>query len=135
MCDELYAYTLAHEGGEFLHQHAVDAYAAQHVGVESKPIYQAAALIGLYLFCERGYAGRHVQRAHMALGNKMKNWPLFAASGELATLTVMNPLGVEAGSERDEAIRQWARAAWAMWHERHAEVEQRLMEMREEKRA
>ena len=58
MCDELYAYTLLRDRSEFIHQHAVDAYAAQHIGKETKPIVLAAALIGLYLFTERGYTGR-----------------------------------------------------------------------------
>lgn len=135
MCDELYAYTLTHGDSEFLHQYVVDAYAAQHVGEESKSIYLAGTLIGLYLFCEQGYTGRQVQLAHMALGNKMKKWPSFAVPQKPATLTVMDPLRAEAGPERDEVIKQWARAVWAMWHERHAQVEERLREMWEEKRS
>jgi Family of unknown function (DUF5946) len=77
MCDELYAYTLARDRSELIHQHAVDAYAAQHIGKDSKPIALAASLIGLYLFTARGYTGRQVQQVHMDLGNKMKTWLLF----------------------------------------------------------
>ena len=79
MRDELFHYTLTHGGKEFIHQHAVDAYAAQHI--RPKPISLAGALIGLFLFVERGFTGREVQQAHMALGNRMKLWPAFPAPG------------------------------------------------------
>lgn len=123
VCDELYAYTLSQDRSEFVHQHVVDAYAAQHVVADTKPIAVAASLIGLFLFCERGRTGRDVQQAHMKLGNKMKAWPLLQAPEQYARLTVMDPLSVPPGPERDEEIKQWARAVWDMWQERHAEVE------------
>ena len=62
----------------------------------------------------------------MDLGNKMKTWPLFEAPAERARLTVMEPLSVPPGPERDERIKQWARAVWEMWGERHVEVERLL---------
>ncbi len=123
MCDELYAYTLTLGDSEFIHQHVVDAYAAQHSTADTKPINQCAALIGLYLFAERSYTGRQVQQAHMALGNKMKQWKLFELPGQRALLTVVDPLHDEQGSKRDERIKQWARAVWAMWSEHHSVVE------------
>jgi hypothetical protein len=126
VCDEVYAYTLTLGDGEFIHQHVVDAYAAQHVSNDTKPIAMAAALIGLYLFVERGYTGRQVQQAHMALGNKMKAWSLFEAPRQDATLTVVDPLSASPGPKRDQVIKQWARAVWAMWDEQHREVERLL---------
>ena len=51
---ELSAYTLTHDDGTFLHQHAVDTYAAQHVGETMRPIGATFVLIGLYLAVERG---------------------------------------------------------------------------------
>jgi len=108
----LYAYTLDHGSSEFIHQHVVDAYAAQHLALESKPIYAAAALIGLYLFCERGYTGRQVQQAHMALGNRMKAWLRFQLPPQHAALTVADVLQAPRGAERDASIKQWARAVW-----------------------
>ena len=126
MCDELSSYTLMHGGKEFVHQHVVDAYTAQHVGKETKPTALAAALIGLFLSVERGYTGRRVQLTHMQLGNKLKTWPLFEVPEKPAKLNVMDPLSVPPGPDRDEMIRQWARAVWEMWRERHAEVEKLL---------
>ena len=121
LCDELYAYTLGLGDREFIHQHVVDAYAAQHVSSATKPIAIAASLIGLFLFVEQGYTGRQVQQVHMALGNKMKTWPPLETP-ERAALTVVNPLSASPGPLRDEAIKQWARAVWAMWQEQHGDV-------------
>ena len=47
--DELSAYTLTHGDPEFIHQHVVDAFAAQHATAKSSAIGVAFALIGLYL--------------------------------------------------------------------------------------
>ncbi len=126
MCQELAAYTLSHGGREFLHQHLVDAYAAQHVRADTKPVALAAALIGLYLYAERQYSGRQVQQVHMALGNQMKQWPLFAPPREHVPLTVTDVLDAPAGEVRDQMLRRWARSVWAMWQERHAEIEKLL---------
>ena len=63
LCHELSLYTLSHGDAFFIHQVAVDAYAAQHAGPASKPITVAFALIGLCLLLERGHTGRAVQRA------------------------------------------------------------------------
>jgi hypothetical protein len=115
-----------HGDGEFIHQHVVDAYAAQHLGKDTKPIALAAALIGLFLFVERGHTGRSVQLAHMQLGNKMKAWPLFEAPEKHAAVTVLEVLNAPPGPERDEKIKQWARSVWEMWKERHLEVGRRL---------
>ena len=121
--DELSLYTITRGREEFIHQHAVDAYAAQHVGEDTKPIALAAALIGLFLFAEKNYSGVRVQQVHMQMGNKMKQWPLFPAPKHRAELTVADVLRTPEGAERDEMIRRWARVVWEMWSERHAEVE------------
>ena len=121
--DQMYAYTLTRGDKEFIHQHVVDAYAAQHIAKDTKPITLGAALIGLFLFVEWGYTGRQVQLEHVKLGNKMKTWPLFEATWKYAALNIMEPLNTPPGSERDDKIKEWARAVWSMWGERHTEVE------------
>ncbi|MHB1630570.1 MAG: DUF5946 family protein [Bacilli bacterium] len=62
---ELTAYTLSHKGDRFIHQHVVDAYAAQHAGNGMRNITTAFALIGLYYGVEHGFSGRQVQRIHI----------------------------------------------------------------------
>src|SRR5689334_22985565 len=67
---ELACYTLVHPDPSFIHQYMVDAYAAQHANVYSKPISVAVALAGLSLHLERGYSGRQVRAAAYAVGEE-----------------------------------------------------------------
>lgn len=121
--DELACYTLSRQDPDFIHQYIVDAYAAQHIGPKTKPVTLAGALIGLYLFAEHDYTGREVQRVHMLLGNEMKAWPLFDAPKGRAAITVIDALNAPTGELRDRAIRDWAKAVWELWKERHSEIE------------
>lgn len=67
--DDLLSYTLGHANqAYFIHQHVVDAYAAQQATPYTKPITITFAWIGLYLFLEKGCTARQVQQAHVALG-------------------------------------------------------------------
>jgi hypothetical protein len=125
---ELIAYTVTRGDVEFIHQHAVDAYGAQHVGPRARPIGQAFALVGLYYFCERGYTGRQVQHMHMLLANRKKDWPRFTppadcgAFSDLTAMTVADVLAAEPGAARDAALHAWARAVWDAWRPEHARV-------------
>src|SRR6478736_2672756 len=65
--NELCYYTLAHGDPSFIHQHVVDAFAAQNADEQTKPIKLTFALVGLYLYVEKGFSGKRVQRVHMAL--------------------------------------------------------------------
>jgi len=123
---ELSAYTLSHEDPRFIHQHVVDAYAAQHAAVNSKPIATTAALIGLHLFVEKGYSGRQVQRVHMRLGNRMKAWPEFAPPSERAGVNVAIVTAAPPGPGRDRRIEEWARSVWGTWAAVHSLVAHRL---------
>src|ERR1700722_16235880 len=74
---QLTYYTLEHARSDrrFLHQHIVDAYGAQTADRTTKPIRIVFSLIGLHLHLERGYTGRQVQLAHMALARRRRSWP------------------------------------------------------------
>jgi hypothetical protein len=119
---ELSYYTLAHGDSRFIHQHVVDAYAVQHAAENRKPLATAAGLIGLYLFAEKGWTGRQVQRAHMQLGNRMKEWPAFPPPPDPAPVHVAAVLAAPEGTARDLAIEEWARAVWTSWAPVHGEV-------------
>jgi hypothetical protein len=129
-CQDLYheltAYTLSHAGQEFVHQYVVDAYAAQHAAENPKPITTFFALIGLYLFVERHYSGREIQKAHMGLGQSKRDWPVFTPPMQKALLTVADPLHVPEGDERDDTIRAWARAVWAAWKREHPRIAEQI---------
>jgi hypothetical protein len=115
---ELTANTLSARDPTFPHQLAVDAYAVQHVGPETKPITTAFALIGLYLVCERGFTGRQAQLAHMALGRRRQEWPRFPAppAQQRGDVTVADVLAA-GGAGCNPALRRWAASAWAAWRD------------------
>src|SRR5689334_6198107 len=89
---ELNAYTLTRgdHASAFVHQLQVDAYAAQHVIADPRPIGLAFALIGLYLTCERGNSGRQVQHTHMLLARRSKNWPRFTPPAHVGNMTILD---------------------------------------------
>ncbi len=60
---DLQCYTVAKQDPEFIHQHAVDAYEAQHAGGPTRNITVAFGLIGLYLA-----AGERIYRQAGAAG-------------------------------------------------------------------
>ena len=124
--DELQCYTLAHADPAFVHQHVVDAWAAQHADDQTTPIALAFALFGLYLHVEKGLSGRHVQRAHMALARKGKTWPAFTLPPERGTITALRVMAAAAGPERDAAIDAWCASVWAAFHGSHRQVEELL---------
>ncbi|HKD24938.1 MAG TPA: DUF5946 family protein [Xanthobacteraceae bacterium] len=125
---ELSYYTLAHGDPSFIHQYVVDAYTAQCASESSKPIAIVFALIGLYLAVEENRSGKDVQRIHMRLAKKRREWPRFALPQRRGTITVSDVLAAPAGAERDDMIRQWCASVWAAWAESHAEVRALLRE-------
>ncbi len=108
----LCAYTLTHGDAAFIHQHVVDAYAAQHADEATKPITITFALVGLYLLVERGTTGRQVQRVHMQLGRRKHVWPAFALPDERGAMTAVDVMSAPEGPERDRAIHDWCRSVW-----------------------
>ena len=110
--DQLTFYTLAHGDPRFLHQHAVDAFAAQRATGETKPIKITFALVGLYLFLEKGFTGREVQRVHMRLAARRKSWPRPEPPAERGEITIADVVQVPAGPERDRAIERWCASVW-----------------------
>ena len=120
--NELSYYTLSHGDPSFIHQYIVDAYAAQYADEKSKPIKVAFALIGLYLHIEKHYSGKEVQRAHMLLANKKKQWPVFPLPAGRGNICVSDVLQTEPGPLRDRAINEWSASVWEAWSESHAKV-------------
>ena len=109
---ELCAYTLAHRDPRFVHQHVVDAAAAQEADERTKPITLTFALAGLYLHVERGFTGRQVQRVHTLLAARGRTWPRCPLPEHRGALGAADVLAAPAGAERDAAIDAWCRAVW-----------------------
>ncbi len=110
--DELSFYTLTHPLPAFLHQNAVDAFAAQLADETTRPIKIIFALVGLYLTLEHGYTGKQVQRIHMQLAARRKQWPHPDLPVERGSITVAEVLQAPPGEARDAAIRKWCLSVW-----------------------
>src|SRR5262245_25864803 len=102
--DALCAYTLTHGGAAFIHQHVVDAFAAQSADEHARPIGVTFALVGLYLHVERAFTGRQVQRTHMLMARRKRSWPAFILPDERGAITARTVLSAPAGIARDKAI-------------------------------
>ena len=126
--DELAFYTLAHGGPDFIHQHIVDAFAAQSAHENSKPIGVTFALVGLLLHVECGQTGRQVQHAHMRLAKVRREWPRFTLPGPRGEITVDEVLAAPPGAARDAMIDAWCEAAWAPWRSQRDKIVALLQE-------
>jgi len=115
LMNELTYYTLAHGDPRFIHQHVVDAYGAQHVHRSASTIGAAFTLAGLYLAVERAFTGREVQKMHMLMASRSKQWPRFDPPTDAGPLTVADVLAAEPGPTRDEAIMRWCASVWRAW--------------------
>lgn len=127
---ELSCYTLAHGDPAFIHQHAVDAFTAQSAQPGDKPIALAFALIGLHLHLDRGFDGRRVQLAHMALAGTGHDWPRFRFPSDRGGINARDVLAAAPGPARDARIDDWCRAAWHAWRDEHGSVDQLLRNCR-----
>ncbi|HXB12960.1 MAG TPA: DUF5946 family protein [Bacteroidia bacterium] len=114
---ELTYYTLSHPDKAFIHQHAVDAFAAQTVNETTKPIAITFALVGLYLQLEKNYTGRQVQLAHMQMAKNKKPCPKFALPKHRGEITVSDVLATPPGTERDVMIHKWCASVWEAYKE------------------
>lgn len=133
---QLTAWTLSLGDREFIHQHAVDAWAAQHADENSSSIGIAFALVGLYLHLEKGFTGREVQRAHMQLaqphgrGPGRKNWPRFLLPARRGSVTVCDVIAAPE-HRRAQALDGWCRSVWDAWKESDEAVAELAKEVAE----
>jgi len=125
---ELCGYTLTHGDAAFVHQHVVDAWAAQRADENSKPIALTFALVGLYLHLEKGFSGRQVQRAHMQMARRRRAWPAFALPIDRGTMTAHDVLAAPGGAERDRAIDEWCRSVWSAFSTHRQAIDDLLRE-------
>jgi hypothetical protein len=115
---ELASWTQSLGDPAFPHQHAVDAWAAQHASAAAPPIRTTFALVGLYLACERGFTGREVQLAHVRLARRNRDWPRFVPERR-ATMTIADVLAAES---RTAALLRWSANVWDAWAHEQARV-------------
>ena len=128
--DELQCYTLERGDATFIHQHVVDAWAAQQADERTKPIALTFALVGLYLHVERGFSGRQVQRAHMALARQKQDWPSFTLPHDRGSVIAIEVAAAPAGPQRDQAIDAWCASVWGAFRESRQAVAELLEQRR-----
>jgi len=119
---ELSYYTLAHPDPAFIHQHIVDAFAAQTADEDTKPIAVAFALIGLCLYLEKNYTGKQLQLAHMTLARRKREWPKFDLPESRGAITVADVLSEPGGPIRDAKTREWCASVWQAYGESRQKV-------------
>jgi len=120
--NELCGYTLTHFGPAFVHQHVVDAFAAQNADEGTKPITLTFALVGLYLHVEKHYSGKQVQKVHMLLAKRKREWPSFALPRDRGVMTAADVIAVPPGPDRDAAIDAWCVSVWEAFRDNHKAV-------------
>ncbi|MFN8341579.1 MAG: DUF5946 family protein [Cyclobacteriaceae bacterium] len=119
---ELTAYSLSLGDPYFIHQIAVDTYAAQHHLESFAAVRTNFALIGLCLVVEHGYTGRQVQQVHMELPKQA--WPVCVNSSPIGSVTVKDVIDCTAGMERFDIIHEWAESVWSAWTAEHERIRQ-----------
>ena len=125
---DLSAYNAERARSDFLHQEAVDAYAAQHPGPPAKPISLWFALVGLHLAIDGGRSGRRDQRAHTRLARQRRVWHPLPPPADLTGMTAADVLHHTPGDDRDAAILRWAGQVWARWAFVHETIESLAVE-------
>lgn len=108
--DEVYVYTMGRP--RFILQHVVDAFTVQTATSDSTPIAMVFGLVGLFLYLERNFSGREVQKAHMVLGRRRRKWPPVSLPEDRGSMTVSDVLAAAPGADRDQAIEDWCRSVW-----------------------
>jgi hypothetical protein len=108
--DEVYVYAMGRPG--FILQHVVDAFAVQTADTETKAISVMFGLVGLYLHVEKQFSGSEVQKIHMALGRRKREWPKVCLPEDRGGMTATDVLAAPAGPERDRAIDDWCKSVW-----------------------
>jgi len=119
---ELSCYTQTHPDPSFIHQLAVDAFAAQHADKNTKPITLAFALIGLYLYVENDFSGKEVQMAHIKLAKHRRQWPSFEFPEYRGDIRVHDVLATPEGPKRDKMIHNWCMSVWGAYSKSHEKV-------------
>ena len=126
--DELYAYTMGRPG--FILQHVVDANMAQSASTASKPIGVIFALAGLYLHVERGFTGAEVQRAHMILAARKREWPAISLPETRGAIRPRDVMALPEGNERDAGIDRWCQSVWSAFQDSRDTIVALLQEYR-----
>ncbi|PGL70146.1 DUF5946 family protein [Bacillus sp. AFS055030] len=117
---DLSSYTLEKQDTNFIHQHAIDTYAAQHSGNNMKNITASFSVIGLYYAIVHDFNGKQVQRVHTLLSRQKYNWDALQSPDNSAySLTVYDVMKEQPGENRDKMLIKWMNDVWKCWNHQH----------------
>jgi hypothetical protein len=121
--NELAFFTLNLNDEGFVHQYVVDAYTTQYADNNTKQISLAFALVGLYLFVEKGYSGRVVQRFHTLMSKNKIAWPNFTLPSNYdRDINILTVLACKSAKERISMIEKWCVSVWQTNKDNHEKV-------------
>ena len=129
-CWQIYSEMLggAYGGGGLWtpHRLTVDAYAAQHPGVEGKQSSQsvAAHLFVLCLVIERGVDPSYATQAitQFLERRKARGFEWVEPPASLGDVTVLDVVGAKSQGEHNAAVMKWVESVWQAWEVYHARV-------------
>lgn len=110
-----------------VHRFTVDAYAAQHPGIQSPRSMQsvAAHLLGLYWMLEEHFpAGEVTLRLGRAVraAKRYGHFSWLEPPRPLGDITIFDVAGAKDASEHAERVKRWATAVWLAWAPHHDQI-------------
>ncbi len=129
-CWSLYNVILAREYSspvlmKSVHRLTVDAYAAQHPGIQERRTIQSVwvHLVGLHLVLERGLENNFVTQTLGALTKRAGALTWLEPPDTLGPITVQDVVDAQKVTEHEGAIRRWSQSVWEAWKPHHKAVE------------
>jgi uncharacterized protein DUF5946 len=127
-CWAVYSEILAREYGYFrlarLHRLAVDAYAAQHPGVNVPAARRSVGvhLSRLYLYLELGWSMDRVNNAMPAIIAFKDKCEWLEPPSMVGTLSVLDVSQADSTEKHERCVMSWAESVWKAWMPRHYTV-------------
>jgi len=103
-------------------QHVVDGAAAETATAATKPITIVFALLGLYLYVEKGWSGAAIQKAHTHLARRKRAWPTILLPADRGAIRMTTVMDARAGEERDRMIERWCESIWQAYRGSHDQI-------------
>ncbi len=128
-CWAVYGDVLGREYGEFgypeIHRLTVDAYAAQHPGMESRRASQSVAihLIALHLRFDEGMSASEILRAIRTTVARGKSYEWLTPPSYADALTIVDVRGAADLEEHVSRVEAWGRSVWDAWATHHETVQ------------
>ena len=107
-----------------VHRLAVDAYAVQHPGIESRQSIQSVGvhLVRLCLFLEHGLEATQANDAMLAAAQQKASYHWLEPPGSMGVLTASDVDAATNAAEHKMLVKRWAEQMWRAWSDHHETV-------------